>query len=551
MRFVRGSLVDMHKSLFRLSFVPSHDYTTCEVCSINPRACSLVRQDIQGLLDARTITVVHPRNLENNVNVIIPQFNVPEPLEITFDSRNSAKSPLVIYLAGLAPYQSDKAVPYKYQATMIKDGKEVPLPSMPSAVNIADVSGVTRSERVFTTVPPRNVEASVGKKMQVEASIVSNKPDIMEDSSGANINSEFDEVLRLIKKSEYKIVDQLLQTPSKISVLSLLMSSEAHREDIQKLLKKAYVDHDVTIDQFDSIVANITACNNLSFSYEELPVEGKDHNMAFHISMNCLTDSLSGVLVDTSSSLNVMPKSTLSRLTFQGNPMRSSGVIVKAFDGSRKTVIGEVDLPMTIGPHTFQITFQVMDIHASYSCLLVRPWIHEAMAVTSTLHQRLKFVRKGKLVTICGEEALLVSHLSSFSFVDVEDEIGTQFQNLSVADENVQENGASIRSFNDARQLAEDGSTSGWGQVVSLPENKFREGLGFSPTSSKFSQQDAVLLPIQETFRSGGFINPTQSETNVVIEEDPEEDAQSFVTHEMVCQNWIVVDVPTIVHVSK
>lgn len=157
-RFVRGSLVEMYKSLFRLVFVPSHDYTTCEVCSINPRACSLVRQDIQGLLEAWTITFVHPRNLENNVNVIIPQFNVPEPLEITFNSRNSAKSPLVIYLPGPTPYQYDKVVPYKYQATIIKDGKEVPLSSMPSVVNIAYVSGVTRSGRVFTTVPPRNVE---------------------------------------------------------------------------------------------------------------------------------------------------------------------------------------------------------------------------------------------------------------------------------------------------------------------------------------------------------------------------------------------------------
>lgn len=112
-------------------------------------------------------------------------------------------------------------------------------------------------------------------------------------------------------------------------------------------------------------------------------------------------------------------------MTFQGALIRSSGVIVKAFDDTRKIVIGEVDLPMTIGPHTFQITFQVMDIHSSYSCLLGRPWIHEAMNVTSTLHQRLKFVRKGKLVTVCGEEALVVSHLSSFYFVNVEDEIGT------------------------------------------------------------------------------------------------------------------------------
>lgn len=118
-------------------------------------------------------------------------------------------SPLVIYLSGSTPYQSNKTVPYKYQATMIKDGNEVPLPSMPSFVNITDVSGVTRNGRVFTKVPLKNVEVSVGKKMQVEAPIVNNKPDVVEESNMANINLEFDEVLRLIKKSEYKIVDQL------------------------------------------------------------------------------------------------------------------------------------------------------------------------------------------------------------------------------------------------------------------------------------------------------------------------------------------------------
>jgi len=47
--------------------------------------------------------------------------------------------------------------------------------------------------------------------------------------------------------------------------------------------------------------------------------------------------------------------------------------MVKAFDGSRKNVFGEVDLPITIGPHLFWITFQVMDIQASYNCLLGRP----------------------------------------------------------------------------------------------------------------------------------------------------------------------------------
>jgi hypothetical protein len=208
------------------------------------------------------------------------------------------------------------------------------------------------------------------------------------------------------------------------------------------------MEQDVTVAQFDHIVANITSCNNLSFCDEELPEEGRNHNLALHISMNCKEDALSNVLVDTGSSLNVLPKSTLLNLSYQGAPMRYSGVIVKAFDGSRKTVIGEVDLPVKIGPSDFQITFQVMDIHLVYSCLLGRPWIHEARVVTSTLHQKLKFVKNGKLVIVGGEKALLASHLSSFTYVEAEDEVGTPFQALPIASE--KRIGAPMSSLKDA-----------------------------------------------------------------------------------------------------
>src|SRR4051812_28257377 len=64
--------------------------------------------------------------------------------------------------------------------------------------------------------------------------------------------------------------------------------------------------------------------------------------------------------------------------------------------------------------------------------LLGRPWIHEAGAVTSTLHQKLKFVTNGKLVTISGEQALMVSHLSNFSVISADDVEGTTFQEESI-----------------------------------------------------------------------------------------------------------------------
>lgn len=58
-------------------------------------------------------------------------------------------------------------------------------------------------------------------------------------------------------------------------MLSLLLNSEAHRKSLVKVLEKAYEDYDVIMDQFDGVVRNITTYNVLSFSDEELLLEGR------------------------------------------------------------------------------------------------------------------------------------------------------------------------------------------------------------------------------------------------------------------------------------
>src|SRR3954469_1307440 len=218
-----------------------------------------------------------------------------------------------------------------------------------------------------------------------------------------------------------------------------------------------------------------------------------------------------------------MPKSTLSRLSFKDYPLRKRHVIVKAFDGSRKSVFGEVDLSITIGPQKFKITFQLMDIPSQYSCLLGRPWIHEAGAITSTLHQKLKFIKNDKLITVCGERALIVSNLSSFSDIEPKEVVGTKFQALSLDKEKGKEKAASISSYKDAIQVVKDGTTSGWGHIDIPTNNKNGTGVGFFPTSSKAITGIEVVLPIQETSHSGGFLQPVQQTVNTIGTEDPDE----------------------------
>jgi hypothetical protein len=216
--------------------------------------------------------------------------------------------------------------------------------------------------------------------------------------------------------------------------------------------------------------------------------------------------------------------------------MRQSGVVVKAFDGSRKTVIGEVDLPIKIGPSDFQITFQVMDIDPSYSCLLGRPWIHEAGAVTSTLHQKLKFVKNKKLVVVGGEKALLVSHLSSFSYIDAENEVGTLFQALSI-EEPIEKKSPSFASYRDAKLAIECGAVAGLGKMIKLEDNKSQAGIGYS--SGVFNEKGL--------FKSGGFIHTGQEEEVVAVLEEDAEDSGNFVIPGGICNNWVAVDVPTVI----
>ena len=121
------------------------------------------------------------------------------------------------------------------------------------------------------------------------------------------------------------------------------------------------------------------------------------------------------------SSLNVMPLSTLMRLPVDISYMKHNKIVVRAFDGTRREVIGEIEIEMQIGPCTFNVEFQVMDISPSYNCLLGRPWIHIAGAVPSTLHQKIEFMTEGQLVCIFVEEDMIVDASSGVPYVEADE----------------------------------------------------------------------------------------------------------------------------------
>ncbi|XP_016694482.2 uncharacterized protein [Gossypium hirsutum] len=198
--------------------------------------------------------------------------------------------------------------------------------------------------------------------------------------------NEAKEFLKFLKHSEYSVVEQLHKQPARISVLELLLSLKVHRNALIKVLNETYVASDISVNKLDRLVNNISADNFIFFNDDEIPPGGRGATKALHITVRCGEYTLAGVLIDNGSALNVLPLSTLNRLPVDSSHMKSCQNIVRAFDDTERKVMGRIEIPLLIGPNTYEVDFLVMDIKPSYNCLLGRPWIHSAGAVPSSLH---------------------------------------------------------------------------------------------------------------------------------------------------------------------
>lgn len=117
-RNVATPLVPLHVKLCQASLF-NHDHASCSECLQNSMGCCVVQGDIQSLMDSRHL-------IASDVCVIVPVFH-DSPAGSVSQKRNV--EPLLIRLPGPVSYASTKAIPYKYDATMIENGVEVPLVS--------------------------------------------------------------------------------------------------------------------------------------------------------------------------------------------------------------------------------------------------------------------------------------------------------------------------------------------------------------------------------------------------------------------------------------
>ncbi|XP_070003047.1 uncharacterized protein [Nicotiana sylvestris] len=190
-----------------------------------------------------------------------------------------------------------------------------------------------------------------------------------------------------------------------------------------KIFNEAHVPDKITVNHLEKIAGKIFEANRITFSDDELPMEGTEHNRALYLTVKCEDSVVSRVLVDNGSSANIFPLSTLQKLNIGTKRIHLNSVCVRGFDRGGKDSVGDIMLELSIGPVEFTMEFQVLDVAVSYNLLLGRPWIHVAKAVPS-LHQMVKFEWDTQEIVVHGDEDLSACNDKIVPFIEAEDNKG-------------------------------------------------------------------------------------------------------------------------------
>jgi len=153
-----------------------------------------------------------------------------------------------------------------------------------------------------------------------------------------------------MKAQDYSIMEKLRKTPTQISLLSLLIHSDEHRRVLMKILNEAHVPDKISVIHLEKIANKIFEVNRVTFSDDELPVEGTEHNRALYLTVKCEDSVVTRVLIDNGSSANIYPLTILNKLKVDGDRIHKNNIYVRGFDRGGTDIVGDIVLELTIGP---------------------------------------------------------------------------------------------------------------------------------------------------------------------------------------------------------
>ncbi|XP_050281281.1 uncharacterized protein LOC126722175 [Quercus robur] len=112
------------------------------------------------------------------------------------------------------------------------------------------------------------------------------------------------------------------------------------------------------------------------------------------------------VLVDQGNAVEVMYPDLYKGLKLKPEDLTIYDSPLVSFEGKTITPKSMIRLPIQTDSDVVQVDFIVVDAYSPYTAIVARLWLHALGAVSSTLHQKVKYLSEGRLKEVIGNQAM-------------------------------------------------------------------------------------------------------------------------------------------------
>ena len=112
------------------------------------------------------------------------------------------------------------------------------------------------------------------------------------------------------------------------------------------------------------------------------------------------------VMVDQGSAVEIMYPDLYKGLNLKSEDLTPYSSPLVSFEGKVVIPKGQIRLPVQTGPEVVEVDFIVVDASSPFTAIVAKPWLHTLEAVSSTLHQKVKYLSEGQVKEILGDQSV-------------------------------------------------------------------------------------------------------------------------------------------------
>ncbi|KAL6343022.1 hypothetical protein AAG906_017042 [Vitis piasezkii] len=110
------------------------------------------------------------------------------------------------------------------------------------------------------------------------------------------------------------------------------------------------------------------------------------------------------ILVDLSSSTNLLQVSVIKQIGFSSSNMENPGQILSGFNGASITSLGNIVWPVQVSPITLNVQFSIVEDLSPFNAILGRAWLHGMKVIPSTYHQMVSYLTEDGQIDLYGSQ---------------------------------------------------------------------------------------------------------------------------------------------------